>query len=74
MADSLPNTPQTNLKPFGGFRSPTRITITISYGTYERLIHRSNEEGRSLSNLSAFLLESAIESNSIAEITPLRPS
>ena len=37
-----------------------RISITIPYGTYEHLVHRSDEEGRSLSNLSAFLLESAI--------------
>ena len=54
------NTPKTNLKPFACFRSPVRISITIPYGTYEHLIHRSDEEGRSLSNLSAFLLESAV--------------
>ena len=41
-------------------RSPKRITITISYETYQRLIARSEEEGRSLSNLSAFLLESCL--------------
>ena len=54
------NTPKTNLKPFACFRSPVRISITIPYGTYEHLIHRSDEEGRSLSNLSAFLLECAV--------------
>ena len=42
------------------FRSPQRISITLSYGTYQKLIERSDLEGRSLSNLSAFLLESAI--------------
>ena len=42
------------------FRSPRRITITLPYGTYQKLIERSDQEGRSLSNLSAFLLESSI--------------
>ena len=43
-----------------GFKSPQRITITIPYNTYEHLMKRSNEEGRSLSNLAAYLLETAI--------------
>ena len=41
-------------------RSPKRITITIPYETYQRLVLRSEQEGRSLSNLSAFLLESCL--------------
>lgn len=41
------------------FRAPRRITITVSWSLYEALVHRSNCEGRSLSNLAAFLLESA---------------
>ncbi len=41
-------------------RSPKRITITIPYETYQRLVMRSEQEGRSLSNLSAFLLESCL--------------
>ena len=43
------------------FRSPQRISITLPYGIYQKLLERSDLEGRSLSNLSAFLLESAIE-------------
>ena len=43
------------------FRTPQRISITLPYGTYQRLVERSDLEGRSLSNLAAFLLESAIE-------------
>jgi hypothetical protein len=39
------------------FRTPKRITITLPYGTYQRLIDRSDLEGRSLSNLAAYLLE-----------------
>lgn len=42
------------------FRSPRRMTITLPYATYQRLVERSDGEGRSLSNLSAFLLESAL--------------
>jgi hypothetical protein len=41
-------------------RSPKRITITLSYSTLEMLVKRSNEEGRSLSNLAAFILEQGI--------------
>ncbi|MEB3349535.1 MAG: hypothetical protein VKO00_05905 [Cyanobacteriota bacterium] len=39
------------------FRTPKRITITIPYSTYQRLLDRSSDEGRSLSNLAAYLLE-----------------
>lgn len=42
------------------FRRPRRITITVPENTHNRLIERSNVEGRSLSNLAAFLLEHAI--------------
>jgi hypothetical protein len=39
------------------FRSPTRISITLPYNTYQELIRKSDDEGRSMSNLAAFLLE-----------------
>ena len=42
------------------FRSPQRVTITMPYVTYQRLLERSDLEGRSLSNLASFLLESAV--------------
>lgn len=38
-------------------RKPVRVTITISYRVNEALAERSQMEGRSLSNLAAFLLE-----------------
>lgn len=44
------------------FKSPRRITITLPHKTYEDLINRSNQDGRSLSNLAAFLLETALTS------------
>ncbi|MEB3307918.1 MAG: hypothetical protein VKK98_07190 [Cyanobacteriota bacterium] len=42
------------------FRRPKRLTITVPFSTYQRLVVRSDHEGRSLSNLAAFLLEIAI--------------
>ena len=41
------------------FRKPQRISITLPYETYRHLIERSVREGRSISNLAAFLLEAA---------------
>jgi hypothetical protein len=46
------------------FRSPKRISITIPHNAYEQLIKQSDQEGRSLSNLAAFLLESVISKQS----------
>jgi hypothetical protein len=46
------------------FLSPKRITITVSAMTAKKLWKRSSEEGRSLSNLAAFLLEQAMASDS----------
>jgi len=42
-------------------RHPVRISVTISHALYQELLRRSDHEGRSLSNLSAFLLEGAID-------------
>jgi hypothetical protein len=41
-------------------RQPRRISITLSYHVHESLLNRSEEEGRSVSNLCAFLLEEAL--------------
>jgi hypothetical protein len=38
-------------------KSTKRITITIPHTTFKVLLKRSYEEGRSLSNLAAYLLE-----------------
>jgi hypothetical protein len=45
-------------------RQPRRISITLSYHVHEELLKRSEEEGRSMSNLCAFLLEDALRHNS----------
>lgn len=45
----------------GPFLRPVRVTITIPHHAYEALVDRSNKQGRSLSNLAAFLLESSLE-------------
>ena len=43
------------------FRSPRRITITVPHALLETLVQRSNAEGRSISNLAAFLLELSLD-------------
>ncbi|MCT0219030.1 hypothetical protein KQ304_08470 [Synechococcus sp. CS-1329] len=42
------------------FRSPVRISITIPDSVHEGLAQIANEQGRSLSNLAAYLLEWAL--------------
>ena len=42
--------------------SPRRVTITVPYALYSELLARSDQQGRSLSNLAAFLIEAAISS------------
>jgi hypothetical protein len=49
-----------SLKP--AFRSPRRVTITLPFATFQELQERADGEGRSLSNLAAFLLESSLQS------------
>jgi hypothetical protein len=41
-------------------RSPRRVTITVPYAMYSELLARSDQQGRSLSNLAAFLIEAAL--------------
>jgi len=46
------------------FLSPQRITITVPAITFKKLLRRSLIEGRSLSNLAAYLLEQSLEGDS----------
>ncbi|MEB3260817.1 MAG: hypothetical protein VKP63_09360 [Cyanobacteriota bacterium] len=43
------------------FRKPVRITITLPHNIYHHLKQRSDDEGRSLSNLAAYLIEKSLE-------------
>jgi len=43
------------------FRTPKRLSVTLSFATYEQLVQKSDWEGRSISNLAAFLLENALK-------------
>jgi hypothetical protein len=45
----------------GPFLRPVRVTITIPYNAYQSLIERSNQQGRSLSNLAAYLIETSLQ-------------
>ena len=51
-ADSVNSSPRSQAN-----RAPKRLTITIPFSTFQALERRSTEEGRSLSNLAAYLLE-----------------
>ena len=42
-------------------RSSKRVTITIPFHVFSSIVTRSQEEGRSISNLMAYLLERSIE-------------
>jgi hypothetical protein len=41
-------------------RKPVRVTITLAHSSYLALERMSGEQGRSMSNLAAFLLEGAL--------------
>lgn len=41
-------------------RRTMRLSVTVPHHTYQTLLARSAQEGRSLSNLAAFLLESSL--------------
>lgn len=45
----------------GQQRKPQRLTITIPYHSFNRIESLADEQGRSLSNLCAYLLERALE-------------
>jgi hypothetical protein len=49
------------------FRKPRRITITVPDQIYRTLLERSAREGRSISNLAAYLLERAVACDQQAE-------
>lgn len=62
---------RSNPKPAAAFRSPRRVTVTLPLHTYEQLQQRCDCEGRSLSNLAAFLLEMALEHRGDRLVVPL---
>jgi hypothetical protein len=43
------------------FRKPVRVTITLPHNIYQNLKVRSDDEGRSLSNLAAYLIEKSLD-------------
>lgn len=57
-AATLAATRQAELRPMQ--RTPQRVSITLSWHLHQRLMERSDFEGRSLSNLAAHLLELAM--------------
>jgi hypothetical protein len=54
-------------------RHPRRISISLSHAVYEALLSRSANEGRSVSNLCAYLLEHALEAERHGEVAAVDP-
>jgi hypothetical protein len=52
---------------------PCLITSTISDSVYRNLINASDDQGRSLSNLAAFLVERALEGVAVGRSSTERP-
>ena len=50
-------------------RKPRRLSVTVPFQLHQALIERSIQEGRSISNLASFLLETAL-----AEFTDVNDS
>ena len=48
-------------------RHPVRITITVSQSIYNYLGQRSQDEGRSMSNLAAFILENTAQERNLGD-------
>lgn len=57
-AATMAATRQPELPPMR--RAPQRVSITLNWQLHQRLLDRSDREGRSLSNLAAHLLELAM--------------
>ena len=51
----------THLAP--SFRSSRRLSVTVPYHAFRALQERSDFEGRSISNLAAYLIESSLEAS-----------
>lgn len=49
------------IPPLDSSRGTKRVTIVIPLLLHSRLLKRSNTEGRSFSNLCAYILESAMD-------------
>jgi hypothetical protein len=49
------------------FRRPRRISITVPHHAFSALQQRSDLEGRSLSNLAAYLLEFSLNQDGLAQ-------
>jgi hypothetical protein len=54
-------------------RHPRRISISLSHAVHEALLSRSDNEGRSVSNLCAYLLEYSLEAERPGEVAAVGP-
>ncbi len=61
MSEVLRPSPKTGGISTFATRKPMRVTATLSWSTYQTLSEQSTYEGRSLSNLIAYILEYHLE-------------
>jgi hypothetical protein len=62
----MSSAPSTLSRPLSAtFRAPKRISITIPFVLYEYLLAASDDQGRSLSNYAAHLLEASMIKKSL---------
>lgn len=50
-----------SIKAISTRKTSTRFTVTVPGGVFDALVSRSSEEGRSISNLAAYLIEQGLE-------------
>lgn len=61
MNQVLRATPKTEALSRIATRKPMRLTCTLSWSTYQQLIDQSLAQGRSISNLMSFILETYLQ-------------
>ena len=54
-------------------RKPVRLSITIPHGLYCRIEQQASSEGRSMSNLAAYLLEASLPQAILRENARVAP-
>jgi macrodomain Ter protein organizer (MatP/YcbG family) len=42
-------------------RTPKRISVTLAFNTWKHLVDKSDYDGRSISNLAAYLIETGLD-------------
>jgi|LakMenEpi03Aug12_release.lakeMendotaPanAssembly.Ray.scaffolds.fasta_scaffold5574629_1 hypothetical protein len=65
----MAHAPSNDVHPAGSVRrfGTKRICTTLQHRTYKALAARSNQEGRSISNLAAYLLDLSLSDQQVSD-------